>query len=232
MTSVVQNVGYTAFAGASSKVITLSATVPGNSIILLVPIEGGGSTYTGCGVTDNAAGGSNVYTVRKSLVASGGLFSMAFILDCLNAPKSCTQITITPTGGTLGAYGCGGALEVSGGTLSADQSGSNTGSGTSPLTVTNSTVDVGTTDIVIAVALIGGGNTNAGITDPPSGYTAVAVQQDDSADAASQCAYRINSSALTDSVSFLSVFQGVGVPGILQSYKVSASVGATIAWTT
>jgi hypothetical protein len=228
VTNIAQAVGYSAFAGATSKTLTLSPTKIGNSIIVLLPFESGTTQYTAPGVTDNAAGGSNLYVVRKALSASGGILTTAWVVDCLNAPKSCTLITIAPTGGSGGGFGCGGVLEGAGGTYSADQSGSTSGAGASPLVATNSSIDTGNADLVVGVACIGGGSTNAGITDPPSGYTSLAVQQDDSVDAASECCYRINANALQDSISWVSVFQTNTAPGILQSYRVDAPVAGTL----
>lgn len=222
MTNIVQAVPYTAFGGGANKIITVPATSVGSSIIVPISFEGGTTAYTAPGVTDNAAGGSNVYVVRKTLAGTGGT-RIVWVVDCLNAPKSFTQITITPTGGTGGGFGCGGVLEAAGGTYAADQSGSTTGTASSPLVVTNTSVDTGTTDLVVGVVGRGGGTTTSGISDPPAGYTSIAVQQNDQVDAGGECCYRINASALTDSASWASTSQSSGDPGILQSYKVTAA---------
>lgn len=225
MTNIVQNVPYTAFGGGANKIIPISATTPGNSNIVLISADAGTTAYTAPGVTDNAAGGSNVYAVRKALAGVGGT-RIVWVVDCLNAPKSCTQITIAPTGGTGGVFGCGGVLEAAGGTYAPDQSGSTTGTATSPLVVTNSSVDTAATNLVVGVVGRGGGTTTSGISDPPTGYTSIAVQQNDQVDGGGECCYRINSSALTDSVSWASTAQASGDPGILQSYTVTASAGS------
>jgi hypothetical protein len=222
MTSIVQSVPYTSFGGGASKTVTVSATTVGNSIIVPISLDSGATQYTAPGVTDNAAGGSNVYTVRKTNLGSGSSRS-AFIADCLNAPKSCTQITITPTGGTGGGFGPGGVLEAAGGTYAADQSGTTNGTAASPLVVTNTSVDTGTADLVVGVVGRGNGSLTTGISDPPAGYTSIAVQQNDQSDGAGECCYRINASALTDSVSWASTTQTSGDPGILQSYSVTAA---------
>lgn len=217
--SVVQSVAANGLAGVTSKTFTLSATAAGNMLVIEIGIEAGGTVYTGFSVSDNGSGN----TWASAVVKTGGI-KTAGVLRCLSVSAGVTSVTVTPTGGTGGMYGAASIQEVSGGTWSDDKNGSATLLG-GTLTATASGADVGTTDFVGAACAIGNGATNCGISDPPTGYTSAAVSQNDNTDTGAECCYRINSSAVTDSVTWTATSWQSGDPGAVASFKVTAGGG-------
>jgi hypothetical protein len=229
VTSVVQNKTSALLSAASSALIDFTGSQPtvGNSIIIEVPIEAGGTTFTSVSATDNASGGSNAYTLRKIKTNTSDNRTVA-ILDCIGIARTFTQLTVSWSGGTGGAYGKCAAQEVAGITAF-DQVGeaASTGSASGTVTATCTGADTTASNFVAACISLGAGQSNVGFSDPPStGYTTAAINQNDSANTGVASAYRVNSSAVTDSVTWAySGGSGTGDPAIIVSYAGSGGGG-------
>lgn len=226
MPTVIQNVAATAFAGVASKSIALASTGAGNLLAVISSIQAGSTIYTGATITDNV--GTNAWLTAIAFGGTG--HRIAIISYCLSVTPAVSSVLMTPTGGTGGAYGSVAAVEVSGGPWALDQTGSGTADSTlgDPITAIASSINIGTTDFVIAVLNGGNGQINTGIISPPSGYTQSFVQQDDSNSAAGAGAYRINSSAVTDSVTWTNTGGGiagltVGSPAAIASFRTTGA---------
>lgn len=217
MTAVVQTVAVNGLAGVSSKTVTLSATQSGNSIIVTLAVEGGATRYTGFTVTDNQ---SNTYTSTDIL---GGNLRTAAIFYKIGATAGVTSLTVTPTGGSGGLFGAMAVQEVSGLTA-LDKHASASSGASSPLNLSNSGTNTGTADFVTTAIAIGTGIANVGIANPPTGYTTSAISQNDSTDAGGACAYRIDTSAVLDTVSWTATGWEPTDPAVIASFVGSAAV--------
>jgi hypothetical protein len=222
MASVVQTVAFNGLAGVSSKSVTLSATGTGTSIVVSIAVEGGATAYTAFTVADSK---SNVYSLAGTIPT--GLGRSAAVYYCLAPTSGVTTVTITGTGGSGGMFGCFCAQEVSGITA-LDKTNTATTGVASPLTVTNSATNTGTGDFVTTVISVGNGSAACGISDPPSGYTRSSISQNDSADASGATAWRINTSAVTDSVSWAATSWVAGCPAVIASFVGAAAGGTTL----
>lgn len=219
MTTVVQNVQSTLFSAASNATLAFASPTPGNTIVIEVPIEAGTTTFTSVSATDDAAGGSNVYTLRKIKTNTSDNRTVA-ILDSIGFTKTFTTVTVTWSGGTGGAYGICAGQEVSGIT-GVDQIGEAASSGAASGTVdpTCTGADTSAADFVASCISLGAGQSNAGFPNPPSGWTIGAINQNDSANAACASAYRVNTGIVTDDCPWsYSGGCGTGDPAIIVSY--------------
>lgn len=228
MTVVVQSVHNQPINGVGSWSFTLSSTGAGNLLVVQAGVQQfGGTNPTSFVVTDNGSGNTWATAVFKA-GTGGDRFSV--INYCLSTVAGVTSVTVTPNTGTF--YGSSGAEEVSGGTWALDQTGSAVASLGGTITLSCSAVDVGTTNFVAAAVQIGGGGSPSGISDPPTGYTSSSVEQDDNTFAGSETCYRINTSAVTDSVTWTSASGATGFPAAIASFKVSGGGGGvTVALT-
>lgn len=208
---------------AASDTITISASQAGESLIVAIALEAGGTAYT-YGVTDNGAGGSNTYVGRTAQTA-GARSSQIF--DCVAPTKTgITIITVTGTGGTGNLFGDVGAARVSG--LSAfDQQGGAANASATSVTATCTAPDTTTADFTIACASMGAGTTNpVGISDPPTGgaaWTSGVVNQNDSTNSGSEIAYRVNAISTTDSAAWTISTAAGPVAAAIASYKAASS---------
>jgi hypothetical protein len=224
MTLVTQNVGQTWTTTKVTSTFTVASTT--GPIVIQMCIRSNNQPITSCGATDNKG---NTYVLRKSAIGdSNG--RAAFVLDCLSPTAGVTSIVVTPVLGGSGYGGCGAVQEVQGIAL-LDQSTSGSWS-SSPLTLTMPNPDSGSTDFVCGAISIGNNVSSQGISDPPSGYTSAAVNQSDIGNSGGgECCYRINTSAVTDSVTWAVTGGGtVTDPAVLVSYKAISTDSATVAW--
>jgi hypothetical protein len=219
MATVVQTVANNGLAGVSAKTFTLSATQSGNSIIITMAIEGGATKYTGATIADDK---SNTY-LSTDIFTSTAAFHTAAIFYCLAPTSGVTSVTVTPTGGSGGVFGVIAVQEVSGLTGLDKHAGGNA-PGLSPMTLNNSATNTGAADFVTTAIAIGNSAANIGLSNPPTGYTISAISQNDQTDAGGGCAYRINSSAVQDSVTWAATSWEPGDPAVIASFT---SAGAS-----
>lgn len=220
MSTVVQSVSNTTFTAAASISFTLSATSAGNLLVIELQCGTGATAYTGATISDNGAGntwaGAVVNAVNQRL---------CLIARCLSVSAGVTSVTLTPTGGTGGIFGCAAIQEVSGsGTWADDQHGT-AGFSAGSVTATCSGADAGTTDFVAGCVSTGNSSTSVGITDPPTGFTSAAVQQNDFVSTGGECCYRINSTAVTDSATWSSANTTAGDPAVIASFTAAGGGG-------
>lgn len=222
MTAVVQSVPIQPINGATSWTFTIAGTTATNLLVVKAGVQQfGGANPTSVAVTDNGSGNSWATAVFK---AGTGGDRFAFICYCLSVSAGTTSVTVTPNTGTF--YGSSGIEEVSGGTWALDQTGSAVSTISATNTATCTSVDLGTTDFVAAAVQVDGGQSNEGISDPPTGYTSSSVEQDDGSFAGSETCYRVNSAALTNTVTWTyTVSASVGLPCCIASFKVSGGGG-------
>ncbi len=228
MTTVLQNqsVSGAGINGVPSWTFTLTSTGAGNLVVIEAAIEqfGGTGNITAFTITDNGSG--NIWATTKFVsTAAGSGAKIAAIIRCLSISAGTTSVTITAFAATADFFGSLSLQEVSGaGTWSDDKSNSATAAGqASPFGVTNAAVDVGTTDFVAAAfSFDSNAAPPANISDPTGTYTTGAVCQDDNF-SCGETNYRVNSSALTDSISW-SWTTGTSpiVACAIASYKITA----------
>lgn len=209
--------------------ITISASQVGESLIVGIALESGGTAYA-YGVTDNGVGGSNTYVGRT--VRTQGARSVR-IFDCVKPTQfGVTTITVTGTGGTGNLFGDIGAARVTG-LAGFDQEGGAVNASATAVTATCTAPDTTGQDFVIACASMGAGTTNpVNITDPPTGgatWTSGVVNQNDSTNSGSEIAYRINAISTTDSAAWTISTAAGPVAGAIASYKAAATASASIA---
>lgn len=226
MTTVVQSVANQPLNNVASWSFTLTATGSGNLLVVKAGVQqfGGAGSPSSVTVTDNGSGNTWATAVFKQGTGTPA-DRFAIICYCLSVSAGVTSVTVTPNQGDF--YGSSGIEEVSGGPWALDQTGSANSAASGTVTVACSSVDIGTTDFVAAAVTVDGGQSNTAISDPPSGYTSSSVNQDDSNFAASETCYRINSSAVTDSVTwtYTASASGSGLPAAIASFKVSGGSG-------
>lgn len=225
MTTVVQSVSSTSL-GATTKTMTITASGAGNSLIISGAIRAASTVYTGVGATDNQG---NTW-VARSVTNHSANQRTAFVLDCLAPTAGVTSIVITPTGGGGQFNGCIAVQEVSG--INAVDLITTGSYSSSPLALSASGADSGTTDFVVAVISAGNNSAAQGISAPPSGFTNATVNQVDNGThpGSGQISYRVNSSAVTDSISWaITAGASSGDPAAMVSYKPSASGASLIA---
>jgi hypothetical protein len=225
MTAVVQTVATEGLGNATSYTFTISASADGNSIVIKVAIRSNGQPITGIGVTDNK---SNVYTPRAFLSGESGGRAAA-ILDCINAKAGVTSIVVKPlpTASDIGMTGCMDLQEVSG-ILGVDQvqTGALASGSLNSLALAMSATDSYSQDYVAAAISVGANHAAQGISDAPTGYTSSSVEQNDSTSGGAECCYRINSSAVTDSITWAISAGGTATdPAVMVSYQGGTAAG-------
>lgn len=168
-------------------------TLPAAGSLVVVEIFGWhGSAFDLTSVTDNQG---NTYTLLKTVTASKSVGGASTTRGCIayatNVASSGT-FTITINGLGSGSYLTWGAQEWTGITTSsaADQSAQAASDSSSPVAVTTGTTTQAD-ELVVAVIAAAGRTTNAGIDDPPSGYTSLFAQQDYANHNAGEACYKI-----------------------------------------
>lgn len=235
MTTVADHVANNAISGATWN-FTVSSTTAGDLGTVEIGCQSLGTQYTGITVTDNATGGSSTWTQRLvNLTGAGG--RSIYVAHCLSLKAGATSVTATLTGGASGASGISAYQRFTGsGTWSTDQSGSTSSTAAgATATITASAVNVGTTDAVIAIGVLGNGDPTEGLSDPPTGSTwfSGAVSQNDSTSTSAEICYRVNTSAVTDSATWTSNAGGIvaNCPTVIVSYQLTAAITGTAAIT-
>lgn len=195
--------------GAASVPFTVTSTTAHDSGVVMLCVEAGTSAYTGMTVTDNAAGGSSVWTTTVE-VSNGNTVVMTAL--CADLKAGITSITATPTGGSGGVYGVGEAVILPG-AQSRDKAGSVTFlSSSSPQTATASGADTGATDFVIAGVVC----TAAGVislSDPATGgatWTSGVVNQNGSTSTPGEISWRVNAASTTNAATWAGTNTGAG----------------------
>jgi len=199
MTSLVQVASTSLQVNVASITVTLTATIPGNSLI---------AVYLGYGTAISAAtwgfsnGGAGLtWTTRY---APGITIGPAGIIlaDSLNAPTSTTSVTLTATDGNR-LYGTLLVCEVTGG--AAGRLDGTIGTLFTSSYITTGTVtgysSAGTNDFTIAACCLNTGTGTANLSDPPSGgnprYTSLYYSDVGAANGnAAEVAYCIQSAAI------------------------------------
>jgi hypothetical protein len=223
MPTVVQN--KSVIISAATATLAFAATGSGNKIVITLATEGGSTAYTGA--TFSSVGGT--WTLDGSKVANG---RSVLIYSNPGVTAGTTNIVITPTGGTGNAAGAIGGQEVSG-IGAVDHATQGAAGAANSCTITAGSADTTATDFVVVGICCGIGNTSTGITSPPTGYTLSAVEQNDNTSAAGQISYKVNTSAVTDTVTW-SAAGGMttGDPAMMISYVAGGGAAAVIAWVT
>jgi hypothetical protein len=183
----------------NTATITTGSTTAGNSIPVWGWHEGGTTAYTSITVTD----GGNTWTNSSNQRTSTNRSAMAACAFSI-ASGGVRTITITFNGGTGNVFGEYFAGEFSGGLSAFDQAGGSTGFGAAPVTATNGGANAGTDDLAIAALSVGDGGTET-YTDPPTGgatWTTAGTNLNDSTNAGGMAVYRIDTSAVTDAVTW------------------------------
>jgi hypothetical protein len=225
MPTVIQTVSSGLLGGVANKTVTLTATQPGNSLIVSIAVEGGATAYTGFTIADNAGGGSNTYS-QAGITTASALFRSCCVKYCLAPTSGVTSVTVTGTGGSGGMYGVFSVQEVSG--ISAlDRYTAGATGASSPYTMTASAVDTAATDFVVSCISVGNGSATVGISNPPTGYTTAAISQNDSTDAGGAIAYRINSTTVTDTCQWAATSWVATAPVNIVSFVGSGGVTDT-----
>lgn len=183
--------------GIGTATLTSGSTTIGNNLVVWGYIQSGtaGSGYTGFSVAD----GGNTWTVRTVPQNAGRSAFCAFAPITAGGVRT---IVVTGSGGVGGMFGrCTGG-EFNGGTIAVDQTVTGTAFGASPVALSAPGNNATSTALVVWAIAIGGGTTNSNIQQPPTtGYTAGDSNQNDSTDSSGACAFKIESSVVTSSVS-------------------------------
>jgi hypothetical protein len=185
-------------ATGATATLTSGSTTTGNAIVVWGWIEGVTTGYTAMTISDSGNTWS-IGTARNN--ANRSCFvGVAFGITS----GGVRTITCTFTGGSGNVAGEMFGGEFSGGLIAFDQSGSSLGFSVSPAVATAGGADTGTDNLVLAAFSSGTGGAS-GISSPCTGgaaWSVGGVNQDDSANAAGQTSYRINTASVTDAPSW------------------------------
>jgi hypothetical protein len=177
---------FTASAANSVTSAALTTTSGNHSIVTVSNWRTGAATVT---VTDSK---SNSYTNDQALTQGD---SRATISSALNITGGSSHtVTATSSSGASDTYFEGNFTEFSGTLSSAalDKTGSiGHGSGTTTSTVSTGTNTTQADELVIVCIAVNSNDTTINITDPPSGYTSIGVNQDGNATIGYEAAYKI-----------------------------------------
>lgn len=211
--------------GLGVATLTSGSTTVGNNLVVWGYIQSGtaGSGYTGFSIAD----AGNSWTVRTVPQNAGRSVFCAFAPITAGGIRT---IVVTGSGGAGGMFGrCTGG-EFNGGTISVDRTATGTAFGASPVTLTEPGNNASATALVMWAIAIGGGTTNSNIQQPPTtGYTSGDSNQNDSTDSSGACAFKIESSVVTSSVSATVGAFGVdGSAAGLWTFNFGAGATATV----
>ena len=212
MATVVRNSGKTTVDSGASVVCTFGAAQAiGNSII--VCIASTDSAIPASAVTDNQGGTSGTYVLDFSDVETGSNQKCYVFRRPVTTANAIHVVTIATA---AAQFSVGTAIEVNslGTVLVTATTGTKT---TSPQTATTvGTAFVG--DVMFAVATVDGSNSVQGLSAPPTGFTDIANEQDDTAHICSDIAYKTATAGGTQSATFTVSAAMVDFIGILVVY--------------
>ena len=201
---VVQNTALTANQGTPSPATANAGSSPtvGNALLVAIQYNGSGATaLTITGVTDNATGGTNTYTLVKHVadVGTSGAQASTDLYWCSSLARTNAgtfTVSVAYTGGSAGPYGAVvNLMEVSGLGSTVDQTGS-TDTAASPVTATAAGANGSANALVIALCTTQFGSNS--ISDPPStGYSSWTISG--ATNFFNEAAYKIVSATETSS---------------------------------
>ena len=201
---VVQNTALTANQGTPSPATANAGSSPtvGNALLVAIQYNGSGATaLTITGVTDNATGGTNTYTLVKHVadVGTSGAQASTDLYWCSSLARTNAgtfTVSVAYTGGNAGPYGAVvNLMEVSGLGSTVDQTGS-TDTAASPVTATAAGANGSANALVIALCTTQFGSNS--ISDPPStGYSSWTISG--ATNFFNEAAYKIVSATETSS---------------------------------
>lgn len=200
------------------------ASVAGESIIVEIAGSNTTAASTSYEVRDDK---SNIYTPIE-FVSESSAHRAVGIYACLGATAGAKQLWVKNLGGTGGWYGRAGAQRVTAITALDRHAQKATIDSSSAMAITNPGADTGTDDFVATACSIGDAANQHTFSNPPTtGYSTSFYQDDESSTTAAQGAYRINSTAPTDSASWGTSSATSGVCAIA-SFKTSAVSGGVV----
>lgn len=219
--SIVQNSGQQTASNITVATYSfpVQPTVGNHIIIVLTGWRGPGGVS---GVSDNQSG--NSYNIDKQQIGGNSGTRVTAVVSSGKITASSGTFTVSVTFVATNTYAQWAVLEVSGlnTTTWLDQTGANTSAATSTsLTVTASGANTQANDLVVAA--FAGDSTN-GISNPPSGYTSLYVDQDAVVTGA-EGAYKIVSGVETSASTWTFNASGFGTAGVLATYKAAAGGG-------
>lgn len=196
---------------ASTTVTCTPSSLPlaGNTLIVCVS----DFSATSCTVTDNQTGSPNTYVNDVSTFAASRSGSAVFRLQSAVVNLGTFVITATVAGSSLDLV-IGGTEWAAG--LITGKNLSNSSASTSATTTTtlnNSGANATTPSLVVACGTFDTGIASSGITDPPTGYVSIFVEQDSSAFIGGEACYSLTQT---------------GTPGVTWNYSSAADSSAVI----
>lgn len=209
---------FTASAANSVTSAALTTTVGNRLVVTVSTWHVFGCTHT---VSDNK-GNSWANDVTGSTSAGPG---RATIASCnLVTAGSGHTITVTSSQSDSGTYFEGNCSEFSGiaSSSAVDKTATDPGAASdtsaTPTTATTTQAD----ELVVCALHINGNSTNCHITDPPSGYTTIGVQQDNTTTCGYQSGYKVVSATGAQSASWTFDSSNSGDNGMIATYFASA----------
>lgn len=209
-----------AWFNAASGTITTTLPTSGHSGIVVINefYNSGAGSITS--VTDNQTGSPNTYTLIKH-VAGSLPFVEADIYWCQSLVINTGTLTITIATSNASNNYLPRFVEMSGVVSGVDQSSTlSTSSSTSPITITQGSVNTNAKDLVLAFLALGfTGATNPGLVAPATGYTAINTDNGFTPFVQSELAYKNVTGLETDSAAWAwSIDAGTDTAAVIVSF--------------
>lgn len=218
---------FSSASGSSVAAAALTVTA-GNMLVVTVTTWNNSGSHTVTVADDKGNTWNSAVSVEDS--SGTGDASKATIYYAMNCAAGSTTVTVSSSLGSTAFEGnvseFSGLLTASALDVTANSPHNSGGTSCTPTTGTTAQAD----ELVVGVMAVNSADTTCNISDPPSGYTSIGVNQDSNATIGHEGCYKIVSATGTQSATWSFDATTGGDVGVLATFKAAAVTQYAVAW--